>query len=122
MILQHKDQHWSKVIGSIRDVWSSIPKNESVVHDLSFPEGIFAAVGYGRGWCALLESDFRSLDYDEMVSDKVFDQALGLICSGVAIFPSKHSAAYLSCMGANHWLEGQASVFTPGRGVKEFLD
>jgi hypothetical protein len=26
MILQHKDQHWSKVIGSIRDVWSSIPK------------------------------------------------------------------------------------------------
>ena len=110
MILQHKDQHWSKVIGSIRDVWSSIPKNESVVHDLSFPEGIFAAVGYGRGWCALLESDFRSLDYDEMVTDKVFDQALGLICSGVAIFPSKYSAAYLSCMGACHWLEGQASI------------
>ena len=38
LILQHKDQHWSKVIELIKGLWSNIPKL-TVVPDLSFPEG-----------------------------------------------------------------------------------
>jgi hypothetical protein len=119
---QIASNHWSKILPSISKVLFRVPRltTSTVIH-CSNPFEIPISVGYGTSVSALLHSDLKSLQYDEMVSDRAFEHVLALICSGRSIFSSKFSAVVMATHSDQQWYYKTASSKSKVRGrVRDF--